>query len=327
MSTSSCTACWSSRAPSSSSTGSTSCSSSRSCWSRRCCCAGATASTAPDRVAPAPMADTKAEPRGIAWAGAVNLVGGGIGSVVGLLLAAIVGHHLGHGRGRHLLPGGRGLHDRVEHRRARCRHRSRAVRVGGARAWSRGRRAAPGEDRAGAGPRLGCRWSSSSPPGQSGRTRTCSTRCPGALSSWPLRPRSCRRCWQWSSRSSRGLGGVLAYPAAAEHRAALSCASSAWAWRSWPAGESSGSSAPGWHPSPSCWRPRSPWPYASRCAMPAAWSPRRRAMPIAAGCRRSSGPSARPEVWRPLSRSCWSGWTSCSSAHSPRRSRPASTQS
>ncbi len=41
------------------------------------------------------MADTKAEPRGIAWAGAVNLVGGGIGSVIGLLLAAIVGHHLG----------------------------------------------------------------------------------------------------------------------------------------------------------------------------------------------------------------------------------------
>ncbi len=41
------------------------------------------------------MADTRAESRGIAWAGAVNLVGGGIGSVIGLLLAAIVGHHLG----------------------------------------------------------------------------------------------------------------------------------------------------------------------------------------------------------------------------------------
>ena len=38
-----------------------------------------------------------AEPgsRGIAWAGAVNLVGGAIGSVIGLLLAAIVGRGLG----------------------------------------------------------------------------------------------------------------------------------------------------------------------------------------------------------------------------------------
>lgn len=41
------------------------------------------------------MADTATASRGIAWAGAVNLVGGAIGSVVGLLLAAIVGRHLG----------------------------------------------------------------------------------------------------------------------------------------------------------------------------------------------------------------------------------------
>ena len=41
------------------------------------------------------MAETRVESRGIAWAGAVNLVGGAVGSVIGLLLAAIVGHHLG----------------------------------------------------------------------------------------------------------------------------------------------------------------------------------------------------------------------------------------
>lgn len=34
-------------------------------------------------------------PRGIAWAGAVNLVGGATGSVIGLVLAAVVGRHLG----------------------------------------------------------------------------------------------------------------------------------------------------------------------------------------------------------------------------------------
>ncbi|MEJ7633697.1 polysaccharide biosynthesis C-terminal domain-containing protein [Aeromicrobium sp.] len=41
------------------------------------------------------MADTRAESRGIAWAGAVNLLGGAAGSMIGLLLAAIVGRHLG----------------------------------------------------------------------------------------------------------------------------------------------------------------------------------------------------------------------------------------
>jgi O-antigen/teichoic acid export membrane protein len=38
---------------------------------------------------------TERSPRGIAWAGAVNLVGGATGSVVGLVLAAVVGRHLG----------------------------------------------------------------------------------------------------------------------------------------------------------------------------------------------------------------------------------------
>lgn len=41
------------------------------------------------------MTETRAESRGIAWAGAVNLIGGALGSVIGLLLAAIVGHRLG----------------------------------------------------------------------------------------------------------------------------------------------------------------------------------------------------------------------------------------
>jgi O-antigen/teichoic acid export membrane protein len=38
---------------------------------------------------------TETAPRGIAWAGAVNLVGGATGSVVGLVLAAVVGRSLG----------------------------------------------------------------------------------------------------------------------------------------------------------------------------------------------------------------------------------------
>jgi O-antigen/teichoic acid export membrane protein len=38
---------------------------------------------------------TEPAPRGIAWAGAVNLVGGATGSVVGLVLAAVVGRRLG----------------------------------------------------------------------------------------------------------------------------------------------------------------------------------------------------------------------------------------
>lgn len=41
------------------------------------------------------MAETRTESRGIAWAGAVNLAGGAVGSVTGLVLAAIVGQHLG----------------------------------------------------------------------------------------------------------------------------------------------------------------------------------------------------------------------------------------
>lgn len=38
---------------------------------------------------------TDAPPRGLAWAGAVNLLGGAAGSVIGLVLAAIVGRELG----------------------------------------------------------------------------------------------------------------------------------------------------------------------------------------------------------------------------------------
>lgn len=41
------------------------------------------------------MADAQAPGRGIAWAGAVNLLGGVTGSVVSLVLAAVVGRHLG----------------------------------------------------------------------------------------------------------------------------------------------------------------------------------------------------------------------------------------
>ena len=41
------------------------------------------------------VAERQGRTRGIAWAGAVNLIGGVTGSVVALALAAVVGHHLG----------------------------------------------------------------------------------------------------------------------------------------------------------------------------------------------------------------------------------------
>lgn len=41
------------------------------------------------------MADPSTRSRGIAWAGVVNLAGGATGSLIGLLLAAIIGRHLG----------------------------------------------------------------------------------------------------------------------------------------------------------------------------------------------------------------------------------------
>ncbi|WP_162891317.1 oligosaccharide flippase family protein [Aeromicrobium sp. A1-2] len=41
------------------------------------------------------MADLTIQSRGIAWAGVVNLAGGATGSLIGLLLAAVIGRHLG----------------------------------------------------------------------------------------------------------------------------------------------------------------------------------------------------------------------------------------